>query len=473
MARTLLAVLLASALIAAALPAAAGEATPTDLSAIDQLIGVEMKAAHIPGVSLGIVRDGEVIYTKGYGEASPGRPMLASTPMVLGPISEAVTAAAVLQLAEAGKLDLDAPVTRYMPWFRLGGSAGSDGGITVRHLLAHTSGLTAADSSRPLLDDGTQTLEESVYSLRDVAPAGPPGEAFRPSSLNYDLLGLVVQTVSGQPFGEYLRTKVFTPLQMKRSFTDQAPAIREFMAEGYQIWLGLATPSAAPYLKNSVPSRYIISTAEDMARFVAAGLKGSTAETGFTAREMAGLQTLTRGGSTPSFQSQLVWIPDVRTGFVLLTNGQHPLSGAAMARMSEGIAAALSGRPVAVPSWWHHSAWVLYDVAYLGASGLVIWSLESIRRWRQRLAAAAGRAWQLGLIAVGLHLALAAGLTFGVPLLAGGSWANLQLFAPDLGRLAAGAVIANFIGAGLRVWITITTPHKRIDTIEKESALAG
>jgi CubicO group peptidase (beta-lactamase class C family) len=83
-----------------------------------------MRAAHIPGLALGVVRGDQVVYLKGYGIAGPdGRSVRPQTPLILGSTSKSFTALAVMKLVEAGKIDLDAPVTKYLPWFRFGGFA--------------------------------------------------------------------------------------------------------------------------------------------------------------------------------------------------------------------------------------------------------------------------------------------------------------------------------------------------------------
>jgi CubicO group peptidase (beta-lactamase class C family) len=93
----------------------------------------------IPGVALAIVKDDQILYLKGYGQADPsGRPMTPQTPLILGSITKSFTALAVMQLVEAGKVELDAPVQKYIPWFRVA-DANASAQITVRQLLYQTS----------------------------------------------------------------------------------------------------------------------------------------------------------------------------------------------------------------------------------------------------------------------------------------------------------------------------------------------
>src|SRR5919107_4440201 len=127
--------LVAACLIAPA--SAFGEASPADpdFAAIDAYIQEEMRDVHIPGLALGIVHGDEVVHLKSFGEADPsGRAVTPQTPFILASSSKSFTALAIMQLSEAGKVDLDAPVKRYVPWFRVAVKAASNR-ITVRNLL--------------------------------------------------------------------------------------------------------------------------------------------------------------------------------------------------------------------------------------------------------------------------------------------------------------------------------------------------
>jgi CubicO group peptidase (beta-lactamase class C family) len=133
-----------------------------------------------------------------------------------------------MQLVEAGKIELDAPVQRYLPWFRVADPAAS-ARITVRHLLYHTSGLP---DSACFTGQLTMTLEQFVRSLATVTLDRPVGSRYEYCSANYDVLGLIVQTVSGQPYGTYIEQHVFAPLQMHDSFASEPEARRDGLAQG-------------------------------------------------------------------------------------------------------------------------------------------------------------------------------------------------------------------------------------------------
>ena len=120
---------------------ARAEGGAMDLGAIDRYIAGEMRAARVPGLALAIVQDGRIVYLQGYGAADPsGRPVTPQTPFIIGSLTKSFTALAVMHLVEAGKIDLDAPVQRYLLGFRLADPAAS-AQITVRQLLNQTSGI--------------------------------------------------------------------------------------------------------------------------------------------------------------------------------------------------------------------------------------------------------------------------------------------------------------------------------------------
>src|SRR5690349_8572586 len=205
-------------------------------AAVDAYVADRMRAARIPGLALVIVEGDRLVYARGYGRADPsGRPVTPSTPFILGSIAKPFTALAVMQLVEAGKVELDAPVQRYLPWFRVADPAAS-ATITVRQMLYQTSGIPQPPTSQAIADQDAGALEHAVRALAMVEPIGQPGTTFAYSNGNYDTLGMIVQAVSGQSYEAYVRQHIFAPLDMRNSFASQDEAIRHGMASGYRWW---------------------------------------------------------------------------------------------------------------------------------------------------------------------------------------------------------------------------------------------
>ncbi len=255
--------------------AASASGTPfSHATDIDAYVAAQMRSMRIPGFALGIVRGNQVVYLRGYGVADPaGKPVTPQTPFIIGSITKSFTALALMQLVEQGKVELDAPVQRYIPWFHLANYDAS-ARLSLRHLLYHTSGISRFVGRELLAGRGDASLEERVRELRSVKFLHPVGEVFQYSNVNYLVLGLVVQVVSGQPYGEYVREHILRPLQMHHSFVSEADALLNGMAQGYRWWFGMPFPANVPYLPDVLPAGFLLCSAEDMAHYLIVHING-------------------------------------------------------------------------------------------------------------------------------------------------------------------------------------------------------
>lgn len=259
--------------------AATEPADPADpeqaYAAVDAFLLDQLETLGIPGAAIAVVRDGRQVHSAAFGNADPaGRPMTPQTPVLLASTSKSLTAIAVMQQVEAGRLRLDEPVRTYLPWFTLDDPRSP--AITVRHLLHQTSGMSSRDTAfEASLDQEPEALEESVRALTGSPLAGEPGQRFHYASANYNVLGLLVQAVTSQPFGEYLRQRVLGPLGMAHSHTTAAAAREDGAAEGYSRWFSsfwVQTDVPAPAA--GMPSSTMYASAEDLGRELTALLNG-------------------------------------------------------------------------------------------------------------------------------------------------------------------------------------------------------
>ncbi|OZB94418.1 serine hydrolase domain-containing protein [Paenibacillus sp. XY044] len=230
---------------------------------IDRFIETRMHQNRIPGLSVAIVHDSEVVYAKGYGQTGGGAAVTPDTPFPVASLSKSITALAVMQLVEAGKIRLDDKAADILPSFVMEDPRGKE--ITVRQLLNQTSGL--ADNVFPEMAFSTQpaSLGESIARLKKVKLASDPGQAFHYHNTNYQLLALIVETVSKEHFPDYLQEHIFAPLHMDRS-TDAA-LTGSFKEPGHMLLYGQPIAFKEPdwFVEGAAGN---VSTANDMARWL-------------------------------------------------------------------------------------------------------------------------------------------------------------------------------------------------------------
>ena len=205
---------------------------------IDAYIEEQLTALNIPGASLAIIEGDQIVHVKGFGVSSPtGETPTPQTLFSICSLTKSVTALAVMQLVEAGKISLDAPVQRYLPWFTLADPQAA-AQITVRHLLNQTSGLTQTTAWVTLtnFDDSPDATEKQARDLATFTPNRPVGSAFEYTNTNYNLLGLIIEAASGEKYADYVQTHIFDPLDMTHTYTSKAAAKQNGMSTGYMSW---------------------------------------------------------------------------------------------------------------------------------------------------------------------------------------------------------------------------------------------
>ncbi len=220
----------------------------------------------LPGASYVVVRDGELV-TEG---AAGG--VEADTPMSVGSLAKSFTAFAVLQLVDSQEVDLDAPITRYLPDFAVGGADAED--ITVRRLMSHTSGLP-----NPLVLPSSGELAGDVAQIADLEVDSAPGTTYGYSNLNFRTLARLVEVVSGEEFDAYLATHVFEPLGMTDTRSVISVSDTSGLDAGHVTAYGAAIP--LPELRGDIGGAGgVISTAHDMGRWLAMQQRGGLAADG-------------------------------------------------------------------------------------------------------------------------------------------------------------------------------------------------
>lgn len=390
--------------------------SPPDFAALDDYVAAQARAANIPGLAIGIVQNGEVVHTAGFGRADrAGTPVSAQTPFVIGSVSKGFTALAILQLAEQGRLDLDAPVQTYLPWFTLADPQAA-AQITLRYLLNQNSGLGYNDSTRPMWDrPGQFTLEARLRQLSDLPLRRAPGTDFEYSNYNYMLLGAVIEAVTGQTYGDYIETQIFAPLGMNASAASPNQAAGP--AAPHRWWFGFPAPVDAPFLPDALPAGFLLSSAEDMSRYLAFQQSGQpgllTPESlaamhescipsgggneycfGWVRGPFGERTALYHEGAAQGYYSVVALDPASGWGVVVLSNVNGMIAAppkdiaiAILNHLADGAPLTVSRRFGLTVSRRFGLTYAVVDVIVLALTALMVFSLVRLPRWKQTLAA--------------------------------------------------------------------------------------
>ncbi len=235
---------------------------PEPLAAIGPAVAAAIAAGETPGAVVLIGHEGRVVLREAFGHRSfgPPRPMTPDAVFDLASLTKVVaTATAVLQLAEQGRLDLDAPVARYWPEFKGRGKAG----ITLRQLLTHYSGLRPGFLSKPAWSGHAAALQKILADT----PAYPPGSRFVYSDLNFTILGELVRRVSGEPLEVYCRRRIFEPLGMMDTAFKPPRSLRTRFAPTMEGSVAVVHDPDTRRMGGISGAAGLFSTADDLAAF--------------------------------------------------------------------------------------------------------------------------------------------------------------------------------------------------------------
>jgi CubicO group peptidase (beta-lactamase class C family) len=359
-------------------------ATNTELSAtippsktitetVEQYLENAVQQWHIPGLAVAIVKGDRVFYSKGFGRSDDRHQITADTPFIIGSLSKSLTATAVLQLVEAGKIDLQSSVQQYLPWFHLNSTDSNS--IKIADLLHHTSGLSIQTDMEFLnlsVHSSPDTLKNYVQRLTLAKPKSPAGYEFNYANANYAILGLVIQQVAQMPYEKYIESHIFQPLEMHHSFTSQSQALQSSppLSTGHRFWLDQPVATMLPFDQQNLPAGYLISSAQDIAHYLIMQLNdgryqdkilisptsleqlhkpavlawgSATYAMGWVNDRVNDLSIDYHGGELANFSANATLIPSQRWGIVILTNVFPGLIGDPIRKLYVGIINILQG----------------------------------------------------------------------------------------------------------------------------------
>ncbi len=352
----------------------------------------------LPGIAVGVVKDQELVWSKGFGFADVGNrvPMTPETKFRMASHSKLFTAIAIMQLREQGKLRLDDPVSKYLPWFTATPAGDDDGAITIEQLLSHSSGLQR-EAGDHWTNFGFPTEDELRRLYTDRHAAFAPSVRWKYSNLAYAIAGLVIEQVSGERWADFVGRNIFQPLDMTASSVDKNVA-------GLTVPYGRRMPDGTREVLPFVDARGmaaatgVTSNVIDMAKFVSsqfrAGARGGrqVVSTG-SLREMHRVRSVEEnwtsgtglgfdisrikdrtyvghGGGYPGNTTQTLIQLDDKVGVIVLTNtndsNPFDIARELMATVGEAVAKASLVKPVTVA--WDPS-WARYAGLYRGRGG--------------------------------------------------------------------------------------------------------
>ncbi|MEI6417553.1 MAG: serine hydrolase domain-containing protein [Sphingomonadales bacterium] len=393
-----LALLLAAPVAAAEpAPAATAIAANPDVQAAERLFSAwlngQIAYRGLPGVAVGVVQDQQLVWSQGFGfaDVASKKPMTADTRFRIASNSKLFAAIAILQLREAGKLRLDDPVVKYLPWFTPKPAGPDDGPITIEQLLSHSSGL-----SREANDHWSSWNFPTEAELKALTPGRqasfPPQTRWKYSNFAFAIAGQIVEQVTGQRWADYVTANILKPLNMSATSIDKPDP---GLATPYGVRTPEGTRRVLPFVdaKGMASATGLSSNVNDLAKFISAQFRrapraggdnvlsaGSWREAlrvrsvdenwesgsglGFDHNRSKGRTYVGHGGGYPGNTTMTRIQLDDKVGVIVLTNtndsGPGEIATQLMATVGEAVAKA--AKPKAEPLW--DPAWARFAGRY-------------------------------------------------------------------------------------------------------------
>jgi len=433
----------------------------------------EAEAANVPGMNYawvidGAIESGEYGVTAYQGETQ----VTEDSTFIIGSVSKSFTALAIMQFVEAGLIKLDAPVETYLD--ELADSPSAD--ITIRQYLSHTSGFSTKQGNETQADFSVEmaALERRIAAIAQQTPAYPAGSKWEYSNTNYQILGRVIEVLSGQSYADYVQERIFTPAGMDDTYAFAGEAAKSTV-QGHLPWFG-SRRSSEEYLPGlgTVPQGGIVSSAEDLARYMALMMNGeddlisaaSKTEMMTPANDMSPdygfgwfLNTekgvVFHSGASPGFEALATMVPAEKKGVAVLVNAgsgiglgdtshlRSGLSAKAIGLDYEGTGVGLAGK----------STFYLVVLTPFIFLACMIWA------WRKREAIRA-KAGIAGLFSIWFPLLMMGVLAWSVfsfvPSAFGAPLSAIRVFVPDMVIAMVAMAVLGLVWAVMRIGIFYT-----------------
>ena len=369
----------ALALCASPLPGQDSVAPRADYAAAAARLGAyithEMKDKDLSAVSIVLVDKDTTVWARGFGHANPKDSVAATARTIyrVGSVSKLFTDIALMRLVERGALDLDAPVTRYLPDFHPANAFG--GTITLRQLMTHHAGLVREPPVGSYFDSTAPPLADVVASLNRTALVYRPGSRYKYSNGALQVVGLALERAAGEPFPRYMHDSVLVPFGMTRSaFFEPGPELAPDVATAF-MWASDGRRFAAPTFHRNAPSGTLYTSVLDLGRFLAALFADSNPVIGRATLERMWVPQFADSGATEGnglgffvsrfdgharvghdgaiygFATTLAALPDERLGVVVVTtlDGANSVTDRIADAALHAMLAVRAGAPIPEP----------------------------------------------------------------------------------------------------------------------------
>ena len=314
---------------------------------IEKFIKENMDKGKIPGLFVTVVKDDKTVYEKGFGYSDVERKGTVTSESLfeIGSNSKAFTALGILKLQKEGLIELNDEVTDYIPWLKVK-YKGREVPVTIEQLLHHTSGIPFKTIDNIPVSNDDNAIDETVRTLIGIELDSEPGEKFQYATINYDVLGLIIEKATGSSYEEYIEENILKPMGLNNTYLYRDEDVSENMAKGYKIEFLKPVPYNAPAYRGNKPAGYIMSNGEDMGKWLKIQMEtynssrfdrelieeshnpnrkvppledGSSYADGWYVYQRGGGE-ISHGGNNPNYSSFILFRPEDKAGIAVLGN---------------------------------------------------------------------------------------------------------------------------------------------------------
>lgn len=245
---------------------------------IDECVKKQMKKGIIPGLAVSIVHGDQIIFQENYGysDLKNKTEVTPETIFEIGSCSKAFTGLGLLSLSEEGRVDLNASVREYLPWLQLKYASGKETiypDITLSQVMHHTSGIPYTSISDIPEGSDIKLLEDTVRGLTDTYLSTYPGTEYEYATVNYDILGCIIEKVTNQSYDDYITEHVLNPLGLEQTYVFQSSELEKNKSKGYKLMFMRPREYKAPDYRGNTPAGYINTNIMDFSKWMMAQMQ--------------------------------------------------------------------------------------------------------------------------------------------------------------------------------------------------------